>query len=143
MKHMLVPCWLALVVCGSQAADDPRQLAPMPPAAQANLRDEMLANLRVLNEILTLVAEGKVREAGKLAEDELGMSAMGKNRNQPLEARPGAHMPPAMHSLGVDGHKAASEFARIAATGDRDKTIAALPSLSGACVACHHAFRVR
>ena len=32
---------------------------------------------------------------------------------------------------------------RIAANGDRDKTIAALPLLSGACVACHHSFRVR
>jgi len=143
MKNTLVCCGLALLACVSHAAEDPRQLAPMPPAAQANLRDEMLANLRVLNEILGLVAEGKVREAGQLAELELGVSAMGKNRNQPLEARPGAHMPPAMHSLGVDGHKAASEFARIAATGDRDKTIAALPSLSGACVACHFSFRVR
>ena len=125
------------------AAQDMRQLAPMPAAAQANLRDEMLANLRALNEILSLVAQGQYKEAGALAEESLGVSAMGKNRDQPLDARPGAHMPPAMHGLGMEGHKSATEFARIAASGDRDKTIAALPLLSGACVACHHSFRVR
>ena len=43
----------------------------------------------------------------------------------------------------MDGHKAASEFARIAATGDRDTTIAALPSLTAACVACHYSYRLR
>jgi cytochrome c556 len=48
-----------------------------------------------------------------------------------------------MHALGVEGHKAASEFARVAATGDRDKTVAALPKLTGACVACHYSYRVR
>ncbi|MEF8718382.1 MAG: hypothetical protein V5B44_11900 [Candidatus Accumulibacter necessarius] len=45
--------------------------------------------------------------------------------------------------IGIDGHKAASEFARIAASGDREKTIAALPSLTTACVGCHYAYRIR
>ena len=35
------------------------------------------------------------------------------------------------------------EFARIAASGDRERTVAALPSLTAACVACHHAYRIR
>ena len=117
----------ALLACGTQAAEDARQLVPLPPTAQATLREEMLANLRVLNAILDLVAADKIKEAGALAEEELGITAMGKNRSLPLEARPGAHMPPAMHGLGVAGHQSASEFARIAATGDRDKTVAALP----------------
>jgi hypothetical protein len=115
----------------------------MPAAAQAVLREEMLANLRVLNEVLVLVAEGKVREAGALAERELGISAMGRNRDQPVDARPGAHMTPAMRALGIEGHQAASRFARIAETGDRDLAVAALPSLSSACVACHYSYRVR
>ena len=134
---------LGALSLSASAAGDARQLVTLPAAAQDSLREEMLANLRALNAILVLVAEGKVREAGTLAEESLGLSAMGKNRSLPLEARPGAHMPPAMHGLGMDGHKAASEFARIAASGDRDKTVAALPLLSGACVACHHSYRVR
>jgi cytochrome c556 len=143
MRKLFLVCALAALAGGLQAEEDRRQLVPMPAAAQANLRDEMLANLRALNDVLGLVAEAKYQAAGALAEETLGLSAMGKNRNQPTDARPGAHMPPAMHGLGTEGHKSASEFARIAATGDRDKTIAALPLLSGACVACHHGFRVR
>jgi hypothetical protein len=142
MKSVLVAAWV-LLASATQAADDGRQLAPMPAAAQANLTIEMLGNLRSINEILTLTAAGKLKEAGQIAEQELGVSAMGANRSLPFDARPGPHMPPAMHSLGIDGHQAASEFARIAATGNREKTIAALPLLTGACVACHHAYRTR
>lgn len=136
-------CALGALADGGQASEDMRQLAPMSAAAQASLRDEMLANLRALNAVLTLVSESKYKEAGALAEETLGVTAMGKNRILPLDARPGAHMPPTMHALGTEGHKAATEFARIAASGDRDKTLAALPLLSGACVACHHSFRTR
>jgi hypothetical protein len=143
MKKTLALCAAALLACGVQAADDARQLVTMPAAAQATLRDEMIANLRVLNAILDLVASGKIKEAGALPEEELGVSAMGKNRSLPLEARPGSHMPPPMHGLGVAGHQSASEFARISATGDRDKTVAALPKLTASCVACHLSYRVR
>ncbi len=143
MKRCLIPLVAALLAGPALAADDARQLVTLPAAAQATLREEMQANLRTLNAVLDLVAAGKTKEAGALAEEELGITAMGKNRSLPPEARPGMHMPPAMHGLGVAGHQAASEFARIAATGDRDKTIAALPKLTGSCVACHFSYRVR
>lgn len=143
MSKFFLLCLWALLAGGAQAADDTRQIVTLPAAAQATLREEMLANLRVLNEILDLVASGKIKEAGALAEAELGVTAIGKNRILPVEARPGTHMPAAMHALGVEGHKAASDFARVAATGDRDKTVAALPKLTGACVACHYSYRVR
>ena len=138
-------CSLALLVATAHAADgdDTRQLASLPPAAESTLRAEMRANLLALNEILGLVASGKFKEAGQIAEQELGVSAMGKHRDLPFEARPGPHMPPAMHAIAMDGHRAASEFARIAASGDRDKTIAALPSLTSGCVACHYVYRLR
>ncbi len=58
------------------------------------------------------------------------------------DSRQLVRMPPAMHQLGIDGHRAASAFARIAASGDREKTLAALPTLTQACVACHHAYRL-
>jgi hypothetical protein len=125
------------------AADDPRQLAPLPPAAEAALREEMRGNLVALNEIVALLAAGKVREAGDKAERALGMSAMGKHRDKPMNARPGPNMPPAMHELGVNGHRDASAFARAAAGGDREQALAALPTLFAACVACHHAYRIR
>ena len=142
MLRCLLLIVTALGVGTALAAEDARQLVTLPVKAQATLREEMLANLRVLNAILDLVAAGQAKEAGVLAEEELGITAMGKNRSLPLEARPGPHMPPAMHGLGVAGHQAASEFARIAATGDRDKTVAALPKLTGSCVGCHFSYRV-
>ncbi|MBK8523464.1 MAG: cytochrome c [Betaproteobacteria bacterium] len=133
---------MAIVEAVAQT-EDMRELVKFPPAAEVNLRLEMRNNLRALNDILSLVADGKLAEASVAAETELGQSAMGKHRSQPMAARPGPHMPQAMHAIGMDGHKAASEFARIAATGDRDKTLAALPSLTTACVACHYSYRAR
>lgn len=127
----------------ARAADDARQLVSMPEPARARLREEMLGNLRALQDIVESLAKGNVREAGAVAERELGTAAMGRNRALPLEARPGAHMPAAMHELGQQGHQAASAFARAAASGDRDRALMALPAVTGSCVACHHSYRVR
>ncbi|MBP5996579.1 MAG: cytochrome c [Azonexus sp.] len=134
----------ALLLASTAAvADDPRQLAPMPAAAQEALRQEMLANLMALNEVLSLVAENKIRQAGEVAEAKLGMSAMGKHRDLPFDARPGPHMPPAMHRIGMEGHKAASDFATAAKSGDREQALALLPNLTGACLGCHFSYRTR
>ena len=140
MKALIL---IAALWAANAVAEDMRQLAPLPPAAQESLRQEMLDNLVGLNEVLSLMAAGKVKEAGAYAEKEFGTSAMGKHRSKPMDARPGPHMPPAMHGIGMDGHKAASEFAKVAATGDRDKALALLPSLTGACVACHLSYRTQ
>ena len=134
---------MAALIANQAMAEDSRQLAPLPPAAQEALREEMRGNLLALNEILTLMAAGKVKEAGQLAETSLGQSAMGKHRDKPFDARPGAHMPQAMHQIGLDGHRAASEFAKVAASGDKEKAIAELPKLTGGCVACHYSWRTR
>ena len=140
MKHWI----LAIALVATPAlAEDNRQLAPMSPAAQESLRSEMRDNLVALNQVLSLMANGKLQEAGELAEASLGISAMGKHRTQPIDARPGLQMPADMHQIGRDGHRAASEFARAAAAGDRDAAMARLPGLTSACVACHHSYRIR
>ena len=146
MKNFIFGGFLALTAAiggGLAMAEDARQLVKLPPPAQEALRQEMLDNLVAVNEVLSLMAEGKVREAGDVAEGKLGRSAMGKHRDKPFEARPGPHMPPAMHGIGMDGHQAASAFAAAAKTGDRDKALALLPNLTGACVACHFSYRTR
>ena len=135
MKFLL---FAATLFVGHALAEDKRQLATLPPAAQETLREEMMGNLLSINEVLSLMASGKIKEAGELAEKTLGQSAMGKHRDKPFDARPGPHMPSSMHSIGMDGHRAASEFAKVAASGDREKALAELPKLTGACVACHY-----
>ena len=143
ISAILLASTVTVGVTGTALADDARQLVRLPPPAQEALRQEMLDNLLAVNEILSLMAVGKVREAGEVAESKLGRSAMGKHRDKPFDARPGPHMPPAMHGIGMDGHQAASEFAVAAKAGDRDKALALLPNLTTACVACHFSFRTR
>ncbi len=147
MKALIFALFLvSTATVGSAAravAEDSRQLVKLPAPAQEALREEMQGNLVALNEVLSLIAVGKIKEAGEAAETKLGMSAMGKHRDKPFDARPGPHMPPAMHGIGMDGHKAASEFATAAKTGDRDKALALLPNLTAACVACHFSYRTR
>lgn len=134
---------IALFFALPAAAEDTRQLAKLTPQAQEVLRQEMLDNLIALNEILALVAENKLKEAGEVAEAKLGKGAMGKNARLPFEARPGLQMPPEMHNLGRNGHFAASEFAVAAAAGNRDRALALLPGLTANCVACHASYRTR
>lgn len=134
---------LATLLSLPAAAEDARQFARITPQAQETQRLEMLDNLFALNEILSLLAENKVKEAGAVAEERLGRGAMGRNAHLPFEARPGPQMPRDMHRLGIDGHFAASDFAQAAASGNRDAALAKLPALTGSCVACHASYRTR
>ena len=134
---------IAALLAGPVLADDSRQLVQLPAAAETTLRAEMRDNLSALNEILSLMVAGKVKEAGVLAESAIGQGAMGRHRALPLEARPGPHMGPAMHDLGRQTHVAASEFAQAAASGDREQALSKLPRLTATCVACHLAYRIR
>lgn len=143
MKLALSITLTAALLALPAAAQDTRQLAQLKPQAQETLRQEMLDNLQALNEILTLMAANQVKEAGEVAETRLGKSAMGKNARLPFDARPGPQMPVVMHNLGRDGHAAASEFAIAAASGERERALAQLANLTGACVACHASYRTR
>jgi cytochrome c556 len=143
MKKLL--CLLALFALPAAHvfSEDTRQLAKLTPEARETLRQEMFDNLLALNNILTMLAANQVKEAGEVAEKELGRGAMGKNRHLPFEARPGPQMPNDMHQLAISGHFAASEFATAAASGDQDKALAALPAVTGTCIACHASYRTR
>lgn len=136
-------CLLGVLLVTPALAEDNRQLAVLPPPALETLRLEMLDNLLVLNQILELVGADKLKEAGELAEQRLGLSSQGRHRDKPFIARPGPHMPPAMHELAMGGHSAASEFATLAKSGDRARTLASLSSLTSSCMACHFAWRAR
>jgi len=136
-------CLLAALAAAPALAEDTRHLAPLPAPAQAVLREQMLDNLLAVSEITTLLASGEVKEAGRVAESRLGLTAMGKNRSLPFAARPGAHMPPAMHAIAFASHQAASEFAAAAASGDRERALALLPNITATCVACHLSYRTR
>lgn len=143
MKQATLMVLTAAFLAQPAAAEDYRLLAKITPQAQETLRVEMLDNLLALNEILSLLAENRLKEAGEVAEARLGKTAMGKNARLPFDARPGPQMPAAMHDIGRSGHIAASDFAQAAASGNRDRAMALLPTLTGTCISCHAAYRTR
>lgn len=137
-------CLLAvLIATPTLAAEDLRQLVKMPAPAEATFRQDMRDNIVAINEIIGLLAEGKVKESGAVAEEKIGMGMMGRHRMLPFESRPGPHMPDAMHQLNMQTHMAGHDYAGIAASGSRDKALAALNKVTSGCVACHLSYRIR
>ena len=125
------------------AAEDGRQLVQMPPEARTEMRAEMLDFQSALHQIIDALASGKFAEAADVAEAKIGVSAMGRHRNSPPNARPGMFMPNDMHMIARNMHVAASEFAKTARTGDLAKSLVALQPVMGACVACHRSYRTQ
>ena len=125
---------------------DDRQFIEMPPEALATLRDEMLKKQLALHLVISALAENRFAEAGDIAEKEMGISAMGKHRKLPQNARPGRFMPDEMHAIGHGSHAAASDFAKLAkeaGPGDLPKLLTALQAVTGACIACHRSYRTQ
>ena len=148
--NIIATSLIAIAVASSApsfaAGTDGRHLVEMPPEALATMRAEMLDNQSALHLILGALAEGKFAEAGDIAEKEMGISAMGRHRKLPENARPGMFMPDEMHAIGRGSHAAASDFAKLAKAaepGDLPKLLRALQGVTGACVACHLAYRTQ
>ena len=132
-----------LLASAALAAEDTRQLVAMPAEARAEMRAEMLDFQLALHQIVEAMGAGRPAEAADLAERTIGLSAMGRHRNAPANARPGMHMPSEMHLIARNMHAAASEFAKIARGGDAAKSLTALTAVTGACVACHRSYRTQ
>lgn len=136
----LVAMWSAPI----RAADaDGRQFVEMPPEARAELRAEMLDFQSALHLIIGALAEQQFATAAETAENQMGVSAMGRHRNAPPNARPGMFMPNDMHAIARSMHAASSDFAKIAKSGDTSKALSSLSAVTGTCVACHRSFRIQ
>jgi hypothetical protein len=111
------------------------------------LRDHTLANMRdhlsVIAEIQGYLAAHRFDDAAEIAEQRLGMSSLKLH---------GAHevakyMPKGMQDAGSAMHRSASRFALVAQESavnkDMEKPLAALATLTQACVACHAGYRLR
>jgi hypothetical protein len=143
MRRLALAFFALLTLAAPALATDNRQLATMPAPAQAALREEMLDFMSALSQIIASLGEGKPAEAADTAEAKLGIGAMGRHRGNPMDAMPGRFMPPDMHALGRSLHFAATDFAKVARTGDTVKALAALQPVTATCVACHMTYRIR
>lgn len=127
----------------ADGAHDERELIKMPSSARLALRAEMRDRMAALDAVLQRLSEGKVEEAGQIAQLRLGVAAWWHHTQLPAAAQPEQYMPPAMQTLALDGYKAATDFATVALTGDRHTATAMLPQLTGSCTQCHQAYRIR
>jgi len=123
-------------------AEDKRQVVKFPPMVREHTLKSMRDHLLALSEIQDHLSQGHFEIAGKIAENRLGLSSFQLH---------GAHesskyMPKGMQEIGGSMHRAASQFAVLAqeseVTRDYAKAIGALSKLTGACVACHAAYKV-
>lgn len=145
-SSVLLPTLAFLILwptLGGAADADGRQLVDMPAPARAELRAEMLDFQSALTTILGALAQQQFAQAADTAENQIGLSAMGRHRNAPQQARPGMYMPNDMHAIARTMHSAGSEFAKVARTGDTPRALAALQALTAACVACHRSYRTQ
>lgn len=120
---------------------DPRQLVEMPDQARKLMREDMLAHLSALNEIIAHLAANDLDAAAEIAESRMGKSSMGKHRGTGMG--PGRFMPPEMRSIGWGMHEAATEFSQLVKKGDSKNAYVALQKITGSCVACHYAYRTQ
>ena len=143
MARLLTGFLLSCFALSATAVDDARTLVKMPPEARAELRAEMLDFQTALHQIIVALAESRQADAAEIADKQIGLGAMGRHRNAPANARPGMYMPEDMHMTARNMHAAASAFAIAARGGDLPKALSTLQSVTGACVACHRAYRTQ
>ncbi len=148
MRHTMLILSLLLPATLVQAQppappQDQRQLVNMPDLPRNLMRIDMQDHLVALNEIIGYLAENKLAAAGETAEKRMGQSTMGKHAYMARGQGPGRFMPDTMRQMGWNMHDAASEFAKVAKSGDQAKSMAALQQLTSSCVACHMSFRIR
>jgi len=124
-------------------APDTRELVHFPELLREHTLASMRDHLLTLSRIQEYLSKREFDQAGKLAEQRLGMSSL------PLH---GAHevapyMPKGMQEAGTAMHRAASRFAIATQKAAIDNNVAealgALNEVTQACVACHAAYRLR
>ena len=127
-------------------AQDARQLVRLPEPMQEHMLSNMRDHLVSLNEIIGDVADGKLDEAAKVAEQRLGMSS--------LTAHDAAHMAPffpkPMQDMGTSMHHAASQLVIVLQNAavtpgaqSMQEINRALHEMTSACTSCHTAYRIR
>ena len=148
MVKLRIGLFLSLLSASALAVEpappvDTRIAVEMPALQRALMREDMVDHLAALNEVLVELGAGRLAAAADIAEQRLGVSSMGKHAAATGGKGPGRFMPAEMRAMGQGMHQDASEFARVARTGDRAAALQALQPVLGGCVACHVSYRLR
>jgi len=138
---------LALAAPASAVADDDdRILVTLPPDLHHKMLENMRKHLESLDDILSKLAWGNIDEAGRIAEEELGMSSLDEHES----AKIGPLLPPEMSQLGKDMHRAASRLVIAYQNAEflepeqgMKKFADSLQEVTSYCTACHLTYRLR
>ena len=143
MRNMILAAGFVLSAIATPAAkaEDTRTAVDLPPDVKTQFLEHMRTRENSLNNVVQLMSEGKIREAGSTARKEM---AIGEGQGF------GRYMPPEFREMGFEFHRAADDFARIAsevpeppdATG-WSKLVGGLAKITVRCNACHAVFRVK
>jgi cytochrome c553 len=120
---------------------DMRKFVEMPEQARQVLREDMLDQFAVLNEIIEYLALNDLPGAAAVAENGMGQSLLRKHEDR--DFGPGRYMPEAMRRMGWNLHEAASNFSLIAKRGNVQAAYGGLQKITEACIACHYNYRTR
>ena len=120
---------------------DMRKFVEMPEQARQMLREDMLDQFAVLNEIIEFLARNNYTAAADVAENGMGQSLL--RRNQEREFGPARYMPEEMRRMGWNLHEAATNFALVAKRKSPQASYGALQKITEACIACHYSYRTR
>lgn len=141
MRSLVLVVGLFLALATPAMAEDDRIAIDLPPDVKVQFLEHMRTHMNSLNDVIQLLAEGKIQEAGSLARKEMAIGAgLGFGR----------YMPPEFRELGFEYHRSADEFATIT-TGIPEapdsaawgKVVNALGQITMRCNACHSMFRVK
>jgi hypothetical protein len=130
----------ALAAPGAKA-EDTRTAVDLPPDVRTQFLEHMRTHMNALNDVVQLMSEGKIREAGSTARKEM---AIGQGQGF------GRYMPAEFREMGFEYHRAADDFARIASevpeppdAAGWSKLVDGLAKITVRCNACHAVFRVK
>ena len=142
MRSVFLAAGLAIsTVIGAAAMDDTRVVLDLPPEVRTVFLEHMRSHMNSLDNVLQLMAAGKTKEAGTFARKEMAIGqGLGIGRYMPAEFR----------EMGFGFHRAADDFARLAAETPEppdaagwSKLINGLAQVTAQCNGCNAAFRVK
>ena len=122
------------------AAEDARAPVKLPPDMRAPFLEHMRHHMDSLDDLIAAMAAGDFARAAQVARTELVVGGgQGFGRFLPIEFR----------EMGLAMHRAAADFATVAAAipkepqaADWKKAVIALEDISAQCRGCHAAFRL-
>jgi len=125
--------WGSMTLERTAAAADSRTVLHAPPRLLAHQRQMMRDHLAAVQEVVAAMAAGKYKEGARTAHERLGLTPEMKHMCY--------RFGPAFGAMGVAFHHDGDRLGEVLATGDPQKSLAALQKVLSDCVACHARFR--